>query len=55
MKRYFRLCSFQMVQGTVFKLTYRAGDDCWRASVDLQHWWFGKHYWHVLFLPDFMP
>ena len=34
----------------IFKLEYKKGDECWRNSIWLTYWWFGRNYWLVVFL-----
>jgi len=46
-----RFVSHHMIRGPVFKIEYWPGDDQWRASLHVDHWWFGSYRWHVVFLP----
>jgi hypothetical protein len=54
-QRMFRYRRHLMVEGPFLTVEYWPGDDWMRASLHLNHRWFGRHYWHVLFLPDFLP
>ena len=42
---------YKMVDGPIFKLSYWASADPWRASIHLHYRWFGAYYWHLWFLP----
>lgn len=53
MKRLLRHRTFRMMTGPVLNVELWPGDECWRASLHVNHWWFGRHYWHVFFLPEF--
>ena len=32
-----------------FRIKFVKGDDYWRNSIWLDHWWFGKYYFYILF------
>lgn len=40
--------------GPFLKFDLWHGDDAWRASFHIYHWWFGRHYWHCWFLPEWL-
>ncbi len=46
----FSLLTNKIKPDSVFRLELKKGDDAWKNSIWLTHWWFGKYYWHCLFL-----
>jgi len=46
----FSLLTYRQSKDSWFKLEYKKGDEQWRNSIWLTHWWFGRYYWHCLFL-----
>jgi len=46
----FSLSTYRMKPDSLFKLEFKKGDDIWRQSIWITHWWFGKYYWHCLFI-----
>lgn len=41
---------YTMSDGPRFRLWLDGGDNRWARSLQLEYRWFGKQYWHVLFL-----
>lgn len=40
----------KMTEGPRFRLTFDRGDDVWCDSIQLKYSFWGKHYWHCLFI-----
>ena len=34
----------------LFRLRFVKGDEFWKKSIQIIHWWFGKYYWHCFFI-----
>lgn len=44
----------QMLRGPRLKVDMWRGDEAWKASVHVEWKWRGKHWWFVLFLPEWL-
>jgi hypothetical protein len=45
----FNLLTYPQGKTDLFKFEFHKGDEYWKDSIWLTHWWFGKYYWHCLF------
>jgi hypothetical protein len=45
-----RYIYFPTTEKIVFKIKIDRGDERWRPSIQINHWWFGEFYYHLIFL-----
>ena len=43
--------TYRMTEGPLFRLSLWRGDEVWRPSLHIEHWWPTGNRWHIWFLP----
>lgn len=45
-----KINTYEMNHCPKFKISYYHGDEWWKRQIWIEHLWFGKYYWHLIFL-----